>query len=202
MDARAARARSRNGTVVAVRWFAGIGLAALLCLAAPMTDAVADDYPPSSSPQPTTVDTAPPSGNRNVPRGSIDNPRPVAGRTATVVGQGFESGESVSVAIQSAHVNFGNAVAGTDGTLSLTFEIPSSLRGDRSITLTGLRSGRVASIGVSFIVPPGTVQNDNATSIAVAIVGVGGLGVVLIAGGVSLLVVSRRHALGDTAVAE
>jgi hypothetical protein len=189
-------------TVFTVRWLIGFAAAALLFLSVPVNVARADDYPPSSTPPSTTVNTVPPGLNQQLLRGSIDNSRPTAGTTTTVVGQGFEAGESVAISVRSTHTDLGEAVSGADGTLSLTFVVPSSMHGEQSITLTGLHSGRVASIGVTFIVPPGTVQDDNATSIAVAIVGVGGLGVVLIAGGVALLVVGRRHAVGDVAVAE
>jgi hypothetical protein len=166
--------------------------------------ALADSYPPSGAPGPTTVNILPPNTDVVVLRGTIDNARPVGGAAATVVGQGFAAGEQVLVAIRSARIELGEATAGTDGMLSLTFRVPTALRGEKSITLTGRRSGKVASIGVSFVAPPGTVQDNGATSVAVAVVGLGGLGVVLIAGGVSLLVVGRRHAWPDnlSAVAE
>jgi hypothetical protein len=193
METPGAIGQMRTLTVSAVRrWRVGLAAAIFVVSATLHLEAKAADYPPSS-PHATTIPTLPPGTNVSALRGTIDNPKPVAGQSATVVGQGFTPGEDVRVEVRSVHVTLGNAVAGSDGSLSLTFAVPASLRGDRSITLAGQNSGRIASIGVSFLAPPGTVQSDEATTLAVAIVGIGGLGMVLVAGGSSLLIVSRRH---------
>jgi hypothetical protein len=195
----AGRTFARDATRGVGRWLTWLAAGVLLSFAGPAHTARAADYPPS--PQPTKIQSIPADVSPSTLRGTIDNPTPVAGQRATVVGQGFNPGEDVVVEVRSVRVTLGDAVAGSDGTLSLTFAVPTTLRGDRSITLAGQSSGRVASIGVSFVAPPGTVQSDHATTVAVVIVGISGLGMVLIAGGVSLLFVSRRHFAFDAVLA-
>lgn len=159
------------------------------------------DYPPTASPTVTQAPVSPQQRSpvSGLPQGTISTNRPVDGVLTTVAGQGFQAGEDVDVTIHSKKLNLGRAVAGADGTASLTFVAPASLRGQQTIVLTGLKSGRIASISVVFVPPPGSLTTTEAASKAVVIVGVGGVGVLLVAGGAALLVVERRH-VGTMAV--
>jgi hypothetical protein len=55
-----------------------------------------------------------------------------------VAGSGYRSGESVAFTIDSA--SLGSAIAGTDGTVSLTAVIPSSVASTNA-TITGVGAG-------------------------------------------------------------
>lgn len=199
-DAHKPAAFGTRTTVITVRMLSTLVVAALLILLTPLMRAHADSYPPSSGASTASVSTAPTTDTAGLLRGRIDQAEPVAGKSVTVVGQGFAAGEMISVGFRSSKREFGQAIAGQDGSASLTFIVPTAMQGAQNITLTGLSSGRVASIGITFIAPPAALSGD-ATNAAVVIVGLVGLGIVLLAGGVALLAVGRRHALADPELA-
>ncbi len=72
------------------------------------------------------------------------------GGAVTVRGTGFTPGESVSVDIHSDAVHLATVTADADGVATADVTIPSGFSGHHTITMTGLSSGLVLSIGIDI----------------------------------------------------
>ena len=69
-----------------------------------------------------------------------------AGDSITMTGGGFQSGETATATVESDPVTVGSATVGTDGEVSVTFTLPTSIpAGSHTIKLTGATSGVVVS---------------------------------------------------------
>ncbi len=73
--------------------------------------------------------------------GTAQHKRVVAGREQTVSATGFAAHETVGGVLHPGGRSVGSARADTNGTVSLTFTVPRSATGTRSVVLTGVRSG-------------------------------------------------------------
>ena len=91
-------------------------------------------------------------GEQGVPTAAVSIATVTPGGQVTVTGSGFSPGETVQIAIGSAHVALGSAVAGSTGLISKLVTVPATTAlGAQTITLTGASSARTASATLTVI---------------------------------------------------
>ncbi len=73
--------------------------------------------------------------------GTVQRKRVVAGRAQTVSATGFAAHEAVAGVLRPGGRSVGTARSDKDGSVTLTFTVPRSATGSRSVVLTGARSG-------------------------------------------------------------
>lgn len=136
------------------------------------------------------------------PAGSVSDQTPVAGSTITVSGSGFLAGETVDCVLHSAAVDLGSAQADANGNVSLVVTLPTGVTGAHTIVLTGETSGRTVSIPITIQAASAGGSGGSGgsgggggglASTGVAVLGIGGLGVVLLIGGGFLLLAGKRR---------
>jgi hypothetical protein len=155
--------------------------------------------------------TAVPAGYSHAPTVGVSTTSPGVGSTITVSGSGFASGETVNITV--GNYGVGAAHANRAGEFRTQVSLPSGLSGSQTLTATGETSGHTASItlciggncGTAGGPPPvnnGGVSNGGANngggggilaSTGVAVIGIGGLGLVLLLGGGLMLLAGRRR---------
>ncbi len=131
------------------------------------------------------------------------------GGSVTVSGAGFLPNELVSIDIGGVHL--ATVRANANGVVVATVSIPAGLSGNESITMTGLGgSGTTLTVGVDVTSPaaPNNVANNGIPNsggggggglpnTGVAVIGIGSVGLVLLATGAVLMVAGRRRARAD-----
>jgi hypothetical protein len=115
---------------------------------------------------------------------------------------GFKGGEIVIIFIHSTRAELGSTTANADGTINTTVTIPASYKGAHTLEAVGQTSGVTASTpiqlgGSTTGTGSGSGSGSGLSSTGVAVVGIGALGVVLLAGGGLLLIAGRRRKIGE-----
>ncbi len=117
------------------------------------------------------------------------------GGQITITCTGFSFNETITFTFESAPVVLGTAVADANGTVSMTFRVPSDATlGVHHVVATG-SSGRVASSAITVVAP--TVAGTPTPS-GIAFTGANalratGVGAAIIGGGGLLVLVSRKR---------
>ncbi|HSY16477.1 MAG TPA: hypothetical protein VK816_10840 [Jatrophihabitantaceae bacterium] len=145
-------------------------------------------YPPATPTSTPTSDTG---------AGTITaaNTNPSPGGTDSVTATGFLPGETASFDLHSVVVHLGDSTVDAAGNATLSFTIPSSFSGAHTVTVTGLTSGRVQSIGIN-VGGSSSGSSSSSGSLAftgAAVVGLTVLAVILLGGGIAMVVVGRRR---------
>jgi hypothetical protein len=124
---------------------------------------------------------------------------PSEGGSLTVTGSGFDQ-ENVGLVLHSAPYPLGTAKANADGSFSIVVTLPAGVSGLHTIIATGVTSGKVATsaitIGTVATTQSVTATKSNPSGLAytgVAVIGLGTLGVLLLAGGGVFLVSGKRR---------
>ncbi|HEY4270080.1 MAG TPA: hypothetical protein VGM94_17995 [Galbitalea sp.] len=92
---------------------------------------------------------------------SVSTSSVTAGGTVTVAGSGFTRGEQVSVVLHSTPVNLTTVTADVSGAVSATVTIPNATTaGAHTLILTGLRSGVVATAGITVTAASVSTSSD------------------------------------------
>jgi LPXTG-motif cell wall-anchored protein len=125
------------------------------------------------------------------PDSAVSNEQPAEGASFTLTGVDFLPGETVQNVLHSNPYVLPSAVAGSDGSFSITVTLPSGFTGSHTISSTGATSGRVSTVPITI---GGAASSSNplaSTGSDVARIGAVAV-LVLVAGGLALLVGRRR----------
>jgi hypothetical protein len=139
--------------------------------------------------------SAAPNAYANPTTVSVSDQTPTAGSSVKFCGQGFQAGETVTIALDNG-TTFPSAVADSSGAFCSTLVLGASLSGTHTITATGTTSGATAAIS---IVVAGVSANAGATSsgglafTGGAVLGIGALGALLLIGGAAMMRAGRRR---------
>jgi hypothetical protein len=134
--------------------------------------------------------------------GTVQRKRVVAGRQQTVSAAGFAAHEAVAGVLRPGGRSVGSARTDRNGTVTLTFTVPRSATGTRSVLLTGARSGlHTETASFHIAAAPATVAGGGTTVPTLADTGrdsrhtvlevATGLGLI-VTGALALLVGRRR----------
>ena len=134
---------------------------------------------------------------------TISTTTPCAGCSVTISGSGFASGEKIGITEHSKVETLGSAVALSSGSFSATVTTASDLTGTHEIVALGASSGHRAVVTIDVPEASGTGTSSGSgsgsssggglASTGVAVIGIGAVGVVLLAGGGVMLMAGRRR---------
>jgi len=130
------------------------------------------------------------------PATSVSNAAPAAGSSLKFCGSGFQPGETVTIALDNG-TTFPSAQADASGAFCSTLVLGVSLTGTHTVTATGATSGSTSSTtikvaGVAAAAGGNTTDSQLAFTGA-AVIGVGALGGLLLAGGAVMVFAGRRR---------
>lgn len=136
---------------------------------------------------------------------TVQRKRVVAGRAQTVSATGFAAHEAVAGVFRPGGRSVGTARSDKDGSVTLTFTVPRSATGSRSVVLTGARSGlRTETASFHIAAAPATAAAAPAGGGALSLADTGrdsrqtvvelGVGLGLVVTGALALVIGRRRA--------
>lgn len=120
---------------------------------------------------------------------SVSTTTPTEGGSITVSGQGCNPGATVTATLDTGD-QIGSATAGSNGSFSITGQLPSGVTGEHTITVQGAGCSGVLAINIQAA----SSGSGNLAGTGVAVVGIGALGVVLLVGGGLMLLAGRRRA--------
>lgn len=119
---------------------------------------------------------------------SVSDTTPSEGGSITISGTGCNPGATVTATLHSDPYFLGSTTAGSDGSFSITAQLPSGVTGSHTIVVNGAGCSGVEGINIL------AASSGNLAGTGVAVVGIGALGVVLLVGGGLMLLAGRRRA--------
>ena len=134
-------------------------------------------------------------GNETVAITATSSPNADGSTTYSVAASGFKPGEDVIVYVHSAPVELGSTTASSTGSISTSVTVPASYTGSHTLEAVGQTSGVTASFPIQ-LGGSGSASGSGSgglSSTGVAVVGIGALGVVLLAGGGLMLFAGKRR---------
>lgn len=133
------------------------------------------------------------------PHLAINTQTPAVGATVTLTGTGFVAGVHVTVTLHSTPVTLGSATPNANGDFTLSATLPSGVSGTHTIVASGSADNDLASvtitIGGSGSGGGGSSGGGSLSSTGVAVLSIGSVGVLLLLGGATALLVGRRRKL-------
>ena len=128
------------------------------------------------------------------PTVSVSNQSPAAGSSVQFCGTGFQSGETVTIALDNG-TTFPSVVADSSGAFCTTLVLGATLSGTHTITAKGVTSGDTASVTivVAAASASGIPTTGGLAFTGANAMGIGALGALLLAGGAALVLSGRRR---------
>ena len=127
-----------------------------------------------------------------LPTTSVSNQTPVAGSSVTFCGSGFQPGETVAITLGTTAQP--SVVADASGAFCTTVVLGATLTGTQTLTATGLTSGATSSLTIRIAgASAGTTPSGGLAFTGAAVIGIGALGGLLLIGGATLMLASRRR---------
>ncbi len=118
---------------------------------------------------------------------------PTPGQPFVISVTGATPGDAIEFVLHSQPVTLGTFTAAADGTAGGSVTIPSGFSGQHTVIATDKTTGQTWSIGLTLASAPVDSGNSNLPNTGTAIVGLGVLVLVLLAGGAGLLLLGRRR---------
>src|SRR5450631_946813 len=130
------------------------------------------------------------------PTTSVSNQAPEAGSTITFSGKGFLPGETVTITLSNG-TKYPSVVADASGAFTTTVALAANLSGTLTLTATGATSGRTSSTTIQVAAETAnagvTPSTGGLAFTGAAVIGIGALGGLLLIGGATMVLASRRR---------
>jgi hypothetical protein len=127
-----------------------------------------------------------------LPTTTVSTQTPVAGASVTFCGSGFQPGETVGITLDST--SQGSTVADGSGEFCTAVVLGATLTGTHTLTATGLTSGSTSSVTIRIAgASAGTTPSGGLAFTGAAVIGIGALGGLLLIGGATMVLASRRR---------
>jgi hypothetical protein len=126
----------------------------------------------------------------------VSSQTPTAGGTVTFSGTGFQAGETITITLDNG-TTYPSVVADASGAFSTTIHLSASLSGTHTLTATGATSGRTSSTTIQVAAASANAGVAPSTGglafTGAAVLGIGALGGLLLVGGATMVLASRRR---------
>ena len=127
-----------------------------------------------------------------LPTTSVSNQTPTAGSSIRFCGSGFQPGETVAITLGTTAQP--SVVADSSGSFCTTVVLGATLTGTQTLTATGLTSGATSSLTIRIAgASAGTTPSGGLAFTGAAVIGIGALGGLLLIGGATMVLASRRR---------
>jgi hypothetical protein len=130
------------------------------------------------------------------PATSVSNQTPAAGSALTFCGTGFQAGETVAITLSNG-TTYPSVVADASGAFCTTVVLGANLSGTQTLTATGTTSGRTSSTTIQVAAATANAGVAPSTGglafTGAAVLGIGALGGLLLVGGATMVLASRRR---------
>ena len=127
-----------------------------------------------------------------LPTTTVSTQTPVAGSSVTFCGSNFQPGETVGITLNGTPQ--GSAIADGSGAFCSTVVLGATLTGTQTLTATGLSSGNTSSLTIRIAgASAGTTPSGGLAFTGAAVIGIGALGGLLLIGGATMVLASRRR---------
>jgi|SRR5450631_4666953 len=130
------------------------------------------------------------------PTTSVSNQAPAAGSAVTFCGKDFLAGETVTIALSNG-TKYPSVVADASGAFCTTVVLGATLTGTQTLTATGTTSGRTSSTTIQVAAATAnagvTPSTGGLAFTGAAVIGIGALGGLLLIGGATMVLASRRR---------
>ena len=128
-----------------------------------------------------------------LPTTSVSNQDPTAGSSVTFCGSGFQPGETVTITLGTTAKP--SVVADSSGAFCTTVVLGATLTGTQTLTATGTTSGSTSSqqIRVAGVSASAGTTSGGLAFTGAAVIGIGALGGLLLVGGATMVLASRRR---------
>lgn len=128
----------------------------------------------------------------NTPTVQVSTTNPAVGGTITLSGSGFGPNDTLRIAI-GADV-LGTTTTDSSGAYSATVTLPASLTGRQTIVITDTATGQTASVVITIgATTAGNGGGGGVSNTGVAVMSIGGLGVLLLVGGAAMVMLGKRR---------
>ncbi len=130
---------------------------------------------------------------------ALNTQTPPEGASVTLSCSGFGSVDRINIVLHTATISLGSATTNSAGAFSRTLKLPAGVTGQHTIVSTDTSTSQTAS--VSLTIGGGTSGGGGGggggglSNTGVAVIGIGALGVVLLAGGGMMLYAGRRRSV-------
>ena len=129
-----------------------------------------------------------------LPTTSVSNQDPTAGSSVTFCGSGFQPGETVTITLGTTAKP--SVVADSSGAFCTTVVLGATLTGTQTLTATGTTSGSTSSLQIQVAgvsASAGITPSGGLAFTGAAVIGIGALGGLLLVGGATMVLASRRR---------
>jgi hypothetical protein len=127
-----------------------------------------------------------------LPTTTVSTQTPTAGSSVQFCGSGFQPGESVAIALDTTVQP--SAVADASGAFCTTVVLGATLTGTHTLTAVGITSGSTSSLQIRIAgASAGTTPSGGLAFTGAAVIGIGALGGLLLIGGATMVLASRRR---------
>jgi hypothetical protein len=127
-----------------------------------------------------------------LPTTSVSNQTPAPGSSVTFCGSAFQPGETVSITLGTTAEP--SVTADSSGAFCTTIVLGVSLTGTQTLSAVGVTSGSTSSLQIQIATSSaGTATSGGLAFTGAEVIGLGALGGLLLVGGATLVLASRRR---------